>query len=380
MALVLVSLNGIISTNVETIRNNETMISEKDTINKIERVAKKIFTSIKFVKVLRVYKEKDLLKRKPDLEIQIQNRNGSKYKIIFEVKSTGQPRFSRMAVSQLRELISNRENLYGVFASTFISEDSQQICKDSGIGFLDLGGNCFFNFDNIYISVEGRTNPYPTTRSLKTIFYPKSSRALRVLLQNPGKSWFVKGLAIEAEISIGQASLIKNRLLEYEYIDTVKIGKKVKFKLIRWEKLLDEWVKNYSYKKNIINNYYSPQDIKTIENNISSYLNPKRDNYAFTLTSGASLAAPFLRYNRAFIYFQGSSEKLAKDLGFKKVTSGPNISIIQPYDEGVFYSLQKIEGKKVVSDIQLYLDLTGYKERGEEAAKFLLDQRIRKKW
>lgn len=382
MALVLVSLNDIISTNVETININETMISEKDTIKKIEGIAKKIFTSINFVKVLKVnvYKEKKLLKWKPDLEIQIQNRNGSKYKIVFEVKSTGQPRFARMAVNQLRELISNRENLYGVFASTFISEDSQQICRDSGMGFLDLGGNCFLNFDNIYINVEGRRNPYPTTRPLKTIFNSKSSRALRVLLQNPGRSWFVRDLAMEAEISIGQTSLIKDRLLEYEYIETVKIGKKVKFKLIRWENLLDEWVKNYSYKKNIINNYYSPQDIKTIENNISSYLNSKRDNYAFTLTSGASLTAPFLRYNRAFIYFQGNSEKLAKDLDFKKVASGPNISIIQPYDEGVFYDIQKIEGKKVVSDIQLYLDLISYRERGEEAAKFLLDQRIRKKW
>ena len=358
------------------------MISEKDTIKKIEKVAKKIFTSINFVKVLKVnvYKEKKLLKRKPDLEIQIQNRNGSKYKIVFEVKSTGQPRFARMAVNQLREFISNRGDLYGVFASTFISEDSQQICKDSGVGFLDLGGNCFLNFDNIYISVEGRRNPYPTTRPLKTIFNSKSSRALRVLLQNPGKSWFVKDLAIEAEISIGQASLIKNRLLEYEYIDTLKIGKKVKFKLIRWENLLGEWVKNYSYKKNIINNYYSLQDVKMIENNIANYLNSKRNNYAFTLTSGASLIAPFLRYNRVFLYFQGSIEKLAKDLDFKKVTSGPNISIIQPYDEGIFYNLQKIEGKKVISDIQLYLDLTSYKERGEEAANFLLDQRIRKKW
>ncbi len=74
----------------------------------------------------------------------------------------------------------------------------------------------------------------------------------------------------------------------------------------------------------------------------------KRNNYAFTLTSGASLTAPFLRYNRVFIYFQGSSEKLAKDLDFKKVASGPNISILQPYYEGVFYDIQKIEGKKVV--------------------------------
>lgn len=63
------------------------MISEKDTIKKIERVAKKIFTSINFVKVLKVnvYKEKELLKWKPDLEIQIQNIRADNTQINYEL-------------------------------------------------------------------------------------------------------------------------------------------------------------------------------------------------------------------------------------------------------------------------------------------------------
>ncbi|MFO7929284.1 MAG: type IV toxin-antitoxin system AbiEi family antitoxin [Candidatus Humimicrobiaceae bacterium] len=358
------------------------MISEKETTNKIERIAKEIFNSIDFVEILEAIacREGSFANWIPDLQMCVQARNGTKYRIIFEVKSTGQPRFARMAVNQLREFISNRENIYGVFASTFISEDSQKICKDNSIGFLDLAGNCFFNFDNIYISVEGRKNPYPTTRPLKTIFNSKSSRVLRVLLQNPGKLWFVKDLATEAKISIGQASLVKNRLLEYEYISPVKMGRKVKFKLVKWNKLLNEWANNYSYKKNNINSYYSIQDIDKIENNIAKYFDSRKNNYAFTLTSGGSLVAPFLRYNTVFLYLQGNSGKLAKDLDFKKVDSGPNVSILEPYDGGIFYGLQKIDGKVVVSDIQLYLDLINYKGRGEEAAEFLLEQRIREKW
>jgi hypothetical protein len=88
------------------------------------------------------------------------------------------------------------------------------------------------------------------------------------------------------------------------------------------------------------------------------------------------LVAPFLRYNRAFSYILGDIETLAKDLNFKEVSSGSNISILQPYDEGVFYKEQVIGGVKVVSDIQLYLDLISYKERGEEAAKFLYEQSL----
>lgn len=64
----------------------------------------------------------------------------------------------------------------------------------------------------------------------------------------------------------------------------------------------------------------------------------------------------------------------------KEVTSGPNVSVLEPYDEGVFYGLQEIDGTNVVSDIQLYLDLKNYKGRGEEAAEFLYEQRLRKLW
>ena len=92
------------------------------------------------------------------------------------------------------------------------------------------------------------------------------------------------------------------------------------------------------------------------------------------------MVAPFLRYNRVFAYILDDIEKIAKDLEFKEVSAGSNISILQPYDEGVFYKLQVIDGAKVVSDIQLYLDLISYKERGEEAAKFLYEQRISKSW
>ena len=99
-----------------------------------------------------------------------------------------------------------------------------------------------------------------------------------------------------------------------------------------------------------------------------------------TLTSGASLVAPFLRYKKAFAYIENSIEEVASNLGWKEVPSGSNITVLEPYDEGIFYGLQEINGIKVVSSIQLYLDLKGYKERGEEAAQFLLENVLRKQW
>jgi hypothetical protein len=51
-----------------------------------------------------------------------------------------------------------------------------------------------------------------------------------------------------------------------------------------------------------------------------------------------------------------------------------------PFDEGILYGAQKVDGATVVSDVQLYLDLAGYKGRGEEAAEFILDKRLRPRW
>jgi hypothetical protein len=52
-----------------------------------------------------------------------------------------------------------------------------------------------------------------------------------------------------------------------------------------------------------------------------------------------------------------------------------------PVDDDLFFGQQKIEEQFVVSDIQLYLDLsTNRGSRGEENAEFLLEQRIKPRW
>jgi hypothetical protein len=312
--------------------------------------------------------------------VEVQNNGDGEYILVFEVKSAGQPRYTRMAASQLKNIIADKKNCYGVFAATFISEESKQICRENDIGFIDLAGNCFFKFDNVYLSVEGRPNPYPNTRPLKVIFSDKSSRALRVLLCNPEKEWFVKDLANEAKLSLGQTSNIKKRLLEFEYIEEIGSGKNLKFKVRDPESLLMKWADNYSYQKNRIRNFYSFDNVDVIENNLVKYFTENETPYAFTLTSGSSKVAPFLRYTRVFTYIMGNIDRYAEELHLKEVTSGPNVSFLEPYDEGVFYDSHMMRGVKVVSDIQLYLDLQSYKGRGEEAAKFLLEQRLKKQW
>jgi hypothetical protein len=381
--LTFVSLNAIVSANAETSLNSENIMKESEIIETLQGSIKEIFDSTGIVKATRTgFAGTRLLSQdiKPDLVIQAETNEKEKYLIVFEVKSAGQPRYARMAANELQSIRANRKNVYGVFGAPFISEESRKICQESGIGYLDLGGNCFLRFNNVYISVEGKPNPYPSTRPLKSIFATKSTRALRVLLCNPKRDWFVKDLAKEANISLGQTSNLKKRLLEFELIKGTGNAKGLKFRLSDPEALLNRWAEYYSYRENRTINYYSLDDVKAIEKKLSDYCETKKIRYAYTLTSGASFVAPFLRYKRGFAYLSNSIEKVALALGWKEVSSGPNITILEPYDEGVFYGMQEINGMEVVSDAQLYLDLKGYKERGEEAAQFLLENRLRKQW
>jgi len=360
-------------------------MKEKECIKKLQSKARELLEGTGILEVIKIEPEpkgKSLSRQKvlPDFVIKVRTKDKEQYCLFFEVKSIGQPRYVRMAVNQLQAIISQRLNIYGVFGAPYLSEESMRICRENDIGFIDIAGNCLLKFNNVYISIQGKPNPYPATRPLKSLFAPKAARGLRVLLCNPKKEWGVEELAKEANISLGQASNLKRKLLDYEFIEEVKTQKGLRFRVLNPESVLNKWVENYSYRKNKIRNYYSFDEVKDIEKKLFTYCESNKIRYAFTLTSGASLVAPSLRYKRVFAYVEDFSEDMAKALGWKEVSSGQNISILEPYDEGIFYGLQDINGAKVVSDIQLFLDLKDYRERGEEAAKFLLERRLKPKW
>jgi hypothetical protein len=134
-------------------------------------------------------------------------------------------------------------------------------------------------------------------------------------------------------------------------------------------KLLEEWSNAYTYRKNQVRNFYSLKSIPEIEADLARVCREKGIEYALTGFSGAARFAPAVRYNRAMAY----AATMPEDLDLREVESGANVMLLGPYDEGgVFYGTQVIDDIRIVSPLQIYLDLKGYKGRGEEAAEVLL--------
>jgi hypothetical protein len=189
-------------------------------------------------------------------------------------------------------------------------------------------------------------------------------------------AWKVQDLANEAEVSLGLAANVKKRLEDREWIRKTEKG----LTLLEPEKLLAEWAENYSFRKNTTRDFFSLKAVTDLETDLAKECVERKRRYALTGFSGSARLAPAVRSPRTMVYVENLSDELILALGLKEVSSGANVTLLEPHDAGVFYGKKEIDGVCVASSVQIYLDLRGFRGRGEEAAAKLLDEVIRPRW
>jgi hypothetical protein len=297
--------------------------------------------------------------------------------LIVEVKSSGQPLRTREAVNQLKRMTvgSGLGDAYPVFAAPYISDASAHICREQEVGYLDLAGNCRFAFDNVYIERVAPDNKYKEQRGHASLFTPKSSRIIRLMLGGSG-AWQVQQLAAVARVSIGLVSKVKQELQEREWLVSTEEG----IKLSDPEQVLKAWAQAYSYKKSDVREYYTMAGGGDSEAAAAHWCEENGARYALTGFSAARLSSPRVRYTRSSVYVESRIEDLARGTDLKPVDSGGNVLLLKPYDEGVFQGARILYGMEVVSPAQLYLDLQSMPGRGEEAAEEVLVRELRPSW
>lgn len=311
----------------------------------------------------------------PDYQAIISGE-GYKQIIYLEIKTLGTPKSTREAVNLLLRRTQNETMAYGVLVAPYISPASAEICKESGIGYVDLSGNCSIAFHQIFINRENSGNKYPFKTGLTSIYSPKSERILRVLLVYPYRTWKAIDLAEEAQVSLGMITQVSKKLIEEEWLKKTSRG----ITLTKPEKLLEDWTKNYTVKRNVLYNYYSLKPIQVIELELAETCEKMNISYAFTGFSAGNRLAPLVKGQRVMIYVSRDIDVLANNLGLKPVESGANIILIQPYDDGVLWNAESVGNLRVAEPIQVYLDLKQYPGRGEEAADFLIREVIIPRW
>jgi hypothetical protein len=296
--------------------------------------------------------------------------------IFLEAKSAGQPRLVRDAVNQLLRSSRKYPDALCIVGAPYITPEAASIAVQDGMGYLDLAGNCRLVLDGVYIRREGWPNKFAKRRDLKSLYSPKAERVLRTMLLDPRHQWKIEGLAAAAKVSIGQASNVKRLLGDREWIARQPGG----IALTQPAKLLEEWADNYRYSRNTVTDFFSLEPLSKIEEQLAGTAKQLNIEYALGGFSAAARMAPMVRYQRAAAYVKGDIDKIAKRMALKPVSSGANLSLITPYDGGVLAGSQEIDGMRVASAVQTYLDLHGAKGRGQEAAQAIFDGVIKTTW
>jgi hypothetical protein len=290
--------------------------------------------------------------------------------VVLEVSSLGQPRQIRAVVTRLAELRRELPSAYPAAAAVYIGPESARILKSHGFGYIDLSGNCHLALENILIEKEGKRNIRASARPLRSLFAPRATRIVRVLLTEAGRAWRLGELAKAADISLGHSHNVVKRLEELAWVERDTSDR---IRLTKAADLLESWSDSYTYRENEIASYAVPERItRKFLVEVAHTAEAEGRRYAFTMSAGLSLVAPHLRMTAAHVYLEGDPAPLAARLGGRPVADADGtLHLLAPYDGGVFYGLLEKGGLRVASLPQLYVDLAHYEPRGADQAQHL---------
>lgn len=290
--------------------------------------------------------------------------------LAVEVCSLGQPRQIRAAVTRLAEIRRELPQAYPLAAAVYIAPQSARILRANDLGYVDLSGNCHLALENVYIEKEGKRNIRPSTRPLRSLFAPRASRVVRVLLTDPARAWRLEELARAATVSLGHSHNVVKRLEELAWVERDEWQR---IRLTKPADLLESWGESYTYRDNEIHAYFLPERAsRRFMTEVARAADAAGRRYAFTLNAGLSLVAPHVKTPAIHCYLEGDPTPVAAALGLRPAAEADGtVHLLTPYDEGVFHGVIEKAGLKVTSLPQLYVDLLHHERRGAEQAEHL---------
>jgi len=304
--------------------------------------------------------------------------DGQAHRLLVECKSAGQPRHVHGAVAQLRrEIVKAGDLTRGLFVAPFVSPASRTLLKEADVGWLDFAGNARIVFPKFHLEIErANQDPFTSRRALRSLFYPKSARVLKVLLRPPLRLWRVAELADTAKVSAGQVSNVRRALMDRGWAEAeAREG----LRLTEPGALLDAWRNDAPPQAKTPYRGYSLKPAS--ESVLTAAFEEARQNGAGLLLASHSVArrlAPFARVAGDYFYADAKGlDILQHHLGLKGVDRGENVTVYALDDAGLLSEAVAIAPALSGTDpVQTYLDLLATGERGREAAEHWRNERI----
>jgi len=296
---------------------------------------------------------------------------------VYRLKSA-----SEAALNDAEKIISadNDSVRIPVLLTPPLSVQKQKKLRGKRTLFIDDAGNSWLVGPGIRVDIQGRKSQEKSDNSSEyaNIFADKATLVLRILLQY-------------GSMGVRDMSRLANELgfpLSPGYISKVASSLEIKgyaikraddaIVLRRKRELLQDWAHSYRRQKNSESRryYIAEADMGDLVHRVCLAVGRSA---ALSDRSGASLIDAYASFDSAFLLTRDIikvSETLL-GIGAREVDRGANVEVVIPrYKVSAFFGAREISGCYVVSDLQLYLDLTRQPIRGIEAAEHLFDKKL----
>jgi hypothetical protein len=319
----------------------------------------------------------------------------TKVEVYVEVKSTCTPKQVEQIAPWLSQMKAMKKGTAFALVCPAISPQSQRLCFERNVDFIDLAGNVFINVPGKLllerVGMEPRKETSPSF--YRNPFSGKSSRILRVLLQDPGEwtlSEITEELAeqtdraerpgISFEVSFSLASRVLRSLEE----ELLVMRRNSAVLVPEPRRLLSTWAQEYKdrYRWYLRRSFKVPNPfgpgLKAVRQALDGLLKPRC--YAFTGAAATSVTAPFVDVDLIDLFISDEAGADTLRTSISGTSLGPDLRVIRAYDAGVFMYSSLNDGVPVVSDLQAYLDLFARGGRDLKQADYLLESRIEPMW
>lgn len=212
---------------------------------------------------------------------------------------------------------------------------------------------------------------------MKILLGDKANIVIRAMLSQPGRKWVARDFEKEFGVGRARAATVLSALYAKGFVGGIRSGRLAHSALQNKAELLEEWLKVYKFELNEVHLYYSSDDdvLGRLKKYFATRNEPK--GYALTLHSGANFITHYVNTPAVYCYlppgdFKNVSLDLRQSLDLKELKKGGNFYLIKPYyKKAAFFHAQTIKGYNVVSDLQLFLDLYHFPQRGRDHAEYL---------
>jgi len=275
---------------------------------------------------------------------------------------------SSRAIGQMALSAARDEGLW-VLVAPYVGPHLAKAAREAGVGYVDLAGNAFLHWGALHLSVEGQQPPPRPVDATVSLYSPKASRVVRIMLYEPECRWRQDEIIRATNVSPGYVSQIIAELIETGLAEIR--GRLVG--LLDPGHLLDLWAARYDLRRISWAQWHVPMDaLSDLPQRVSELAAGRNVRVAFTGLRAASLIAPYGSGGVAHLFGDRAVDEVLQAAGATSVESAGNLLVnAPPWDEGVFLGVREARGVSIAHPVQIYLDTWALSGRAREAAEVL---------